>query len=323
MVKETIAISNLLNDSDMTKEMQADAENIFRLISMVRIHHRITRSINFLGSTLKFIAGTPDADDFEKVRNIQDRIADSNNKQILINSELQRQINNIADTLNTVLSQQKKVTENGGHLFELIMQRNRMISMELNNIIYSVMLAKLQVINPILLETAEIENIFSNNNKNNLSLSEVMSVSSIKVMQNEEIIVFVIKYPIVKETCELINIFPVISDNMIPVFETQSVAKCRDSYQPLKNCKAGTTSAFCQSLNDANCVSSLLNNGNARCKKTPAFHIQPLEVIDEGVIILNNQPAKIIEGSGPPVLINGTLGWTLYLRSRAFDWRRP
>lgn len=63
----------------------------------------MSRSLDFLGSALKVIAGTPDASDFEKFRCSEAKLLDANHRLIAINSETQRQINKLTDVMNEII----------------------------------------------------------------------------------------------------------------------------------------------------------------------------------------------------------------------------
>lgn len=87
IVDDTEKLVELFPQSHMRKLLVADVDHIRSLLSVIEIHHRIARSLDFLGSVLKVIAGTPDASDFEKVRWTESQSIDANKKQRVINSE--------------------------------------------------------------------------------------------------------------------------------------------------------------------------------------------------------------------------------------------
>ncbi len=55
-------------DDHRTPVVKADLQHTRNLVATFKIHHRGTRSINILRTTFKVIAGTPDFDDWEKIR---------------------------------------------------------------------------------------------------------------------------------------------------------------------------------------------------------------------------------------------------------------
>jgi len=65
---ETERLAKLFPQSHMRKLLDVDTDHIRSLLSVLQIHHRIARSLDFLGTALKVVAGTPDASDFEKIK---------------------------------------------------------------------------------------------------------------------------------------------------------------------------------------------------------------------------------------------------------------
>ncbi|XP_044312496.1 uncharacterized protein LOC123037087 [Drosophila rhopaloa] len=59
---------------------------------------------------------------------------------------------------------------------------------------------------------------------------------------------------------------------------------------PIGNCSAALTTTFCRELPYATCAQQLLSGGNAHCS-TRTSHLEPLTIIDDGVIILNDGTA--------------------------------
>jgi len=58
-----------------TPVVKADLQHIRNLIDTLKIHHRGTRSINILGTTLKVIVGTPDFDDWGQIKFNQEQLS--------------------------------------------------------------------------------------------------------------------------------------------------------------------------------------------------------------------------------------------------------
>ncbi len=62
-------------DDHRTPVVKTDLHHIRNLVANLKIHHRGTRSINILGTTLKFIAGTPEFDDWEQIKFNQEQLS--------------------------------------------------------------------------------------------------------------------------------------------------------------------------------------------------------------------------------------------------------
>ena len=143
IIDETHKLTELFPISHVKKLITSDIKHIDTLLKTLEIHHRNARSINILGTALKVIAGTPDFDDFENLKNNQIRLIDSNNRQIKINTKLQIQIAELTNSINTIITNTKKEQIDSVNFFEIITTRNRMVIIELQNLINSLTLAKL------------------------------------------------------------------------------------------------------------------------------------------------------------------------------------
>lgn len=118
------------------------------------IHHRRARSLNFLGTALKVIAGTPDFDDGEWSKFIQKEFIESNNEQILINARAQEQINELTGTVIFFFLKHAENTEI--YLNEVILSRNRELIIELQNLLLAITLAKINIVNPTILDDTDL-----------------------------------------------------------------------------------------------------------------------------------------------------------------------
>lgn len=306
--EKTKTLTDLLPQSHMRKILESDVDQILKMTESLRIHHRQARSINLIGTALKYVAGTPDYDDFAEVRSKQNELITAGNAQININTAMQSQINNLTKTLNILLNETKTTEINTGHLYDLLNGRNRAIIRELDNIALSITLGKLQMINPILLDSSEVGFILKSERNVNVSLSEVMVNSKLKILQDENIVTFLIKFPKIKTICEKKQIYPVIRKDKILSFESNEVARCDHGYVILTNCKRKSTISFCQRLNEVNnvCLRNLLNNNTATCDTLSAHNVPPISQIDDGIIVINDQSFRLIDKNETKTVQKGT-----------------
>lgn len=64
----------------MRKLLDVDTEHLSTMFSDIAIHHRMARSLDFLGSALKVVAGTPHAADLAQ-------LVESSNRQVVMKPE--------------------------------------------------------------------------------------------------------------------------------------------------------------------------------------------------------------------------------------------
>lgn len=94
MLQESIDFISKFADAPMYRDiLKLQHEEIAHILRTLEIPRRHVRSLDFLGSALKFIAGNPDHDDYELLLTKQHFLIENNNKQNKINSVLEQQIN--------------------------------------------------------------------------------------------------------------------------------------------------------------------------------------------------------------------------------------
>jgi len=87
------------------------------------LHHRISRSFDFLGTVLKVAAGTPDASDFLKIRIAEAELVDTNSRQITITKSRKK-----TDTNNTIIKARKNDLVDTPQLHGALLTKNRQLT---------------------------------------------------------------------------------------------------------------------------------------------------------------------------------------------------
>jgi len=160
MVDETAKLTELFPQSHMKKLLNVDSEHLRDMLEALGAHHRIARSLDFLGSILKVVAGTPDAGDLKKIKINEAQLISSSNRQVQINTRVQDQINQLTFTVNQILKASKDRQIDTGHLYETLLARNRMLSMELQNLMLAITLAKANIVSPNILDHADLKSVW-------------------------------------------------------------------------------------------------------------------------------------------------------------------
>jgi len=117
LIDETARLSALFPQSHMRKLLDVDTVHIRSILSVLKVHHRIARSLDFLGTVLKVVAGTLEGADLEMLKVSESRLIKSNNRQVVINTETQRQIKPM---LSTKSLKQKRRTWLKPHIYTKI-----------------------------------------------------------------------------------------------------------------------------------------------------------------------------------------------------------
>lgn len=72
-------MSEMFPQSHMNKILQVDTNHLRDLLDFLEEHHRVARSLDFLGTILKVVVRTPDPNDLEKIK-FKDQQLDNSNK---------------------------------------------------------------------------------------------------------------------------------------------------------------------------------------------------------------------------------------------------
>jgi len=191
VVEETNGMTSMFPQSHMQKLLSVDVAHLRNLLESLSIHHRVARSLDFLGTALKVVAGTPDAEDFEKIKLYEFQLINANNSQININNKVQDQINNIFATVNQLLRSAKGAKIDSGHLYEMLLSRNRMLTMELQNLLLAIALAKVNIVSSSILDHAVLEGMWMEE-PTDTPIKDILSVASVKIFQANNILRFII-----------------------------------------------------------------------------------------------------------------------------------
>ncbi|XP_037924348.1 uncharacterized protein LOC119660042 [Hermetia illucens] len=289
-------LEKLFHNQEEKASLEADFNEMNKLLNSLRFH-RIKRSINFIGSALKFVAGTPDHSDFVLINERQSRLIAAENQQIEINSEFMKKINELTTQINVLHRNYYSQSNDsiGPNLFQLISVRNQ---------------GAISII----------------------SINEILLASSVTVYSDRSLLKFLVKIPKIKEICPLVRIFPVVHENIMLNLNNSHIGMCKSGNKPLHLCKESTGIPFCQEDVRDHCLRQIFNNDTATCGTSTAHHIPPVMQIDENTLLIKDGET-IVNENGQDVNVNGTclvihsndvfINGTLYPTSIKKSWIEP
>lgn len=123
---------------------------------------------------------------------------ESNSRQITINSETQKQINKLTDTINKVINARKNDVVDTPHLYEALLARNRMLFTEIQNLILTITLAKSNIVNLTILDHGDLKSFV----EQDTPIVSLIEPCKIRVLQSAHIIHILIAYTSVKFRCK-------------------------------------------------------------------------------------------------------------------------
>ena len=126
---------------------------------------RYKRGINELGTLWKWIAKTPDHDGLVLINNKLNELIKNNNKQYTTNSEIFKIISQLTKTI-------KNVNENS-HVRLLTKRKYQFLVTEPQNMVRTIAMAKIGILNPAILHLDEIRN-----EHGGLTITDLMAISN-------------------------------------------------------------------------------------------------------------------------------------------------
>lgn len=165
-------------------------------------------------------------------------------------------------------------------------------------------IAKSESLNPTIFDHNDLNSLIDKqlNWTNNWSLLEA---SNIKVIHSENIIHILIAYPRVKSICKKVIIFPVPHQHTVLQYQDNVVAECKDGILAVTECTKTTYTTFYKLTSHDTCARALHAGSTARCHTQPS-QLKDITFVDDGAIIVNENPASISTDGGPDISTNVT-----------------
>lgn len=260
--------------------------------------HKTKRSLNFIGTAWKWIAGNPDHDDFITIKEKMTDTLKNNNKQVIINKLYNDRINNITRVQNKIY---KLLSEDSNFQNDVVVNAQykiKLIKEDLENINYAIHWAKMGIINSIILSKNEIKFATQHLDKQNLpytTIEEALDFAEIKIISNSSSLIYVINIPLTtNEMFQQLLIKPLKRNNLVIEILYNVILKNNEElYGITKKCKTYNYLSICKSQNivdirNNTCIPNLLKSQPATCNTMNNQHIPTIDEISTGVLLLNH-----------------------------------
>ena len=271
------------------------------------------RSINWIGSAWKWVAGSPDHQDMEIIENHINNTLINNNKQVIINSQFSNKINQIIKSFNDLIKKGGNIVDK---IPENIILKLQYIDEELTNIAYAIHWAKNNIINPQLLGKEEMQAALIELDKNNFpysNIEEAFNIATIKLASNENNILYIIDIPLVYyETYEILTLRANGLSNPIIDLPYNTILHNHEVYGIIKPCKMLNDILICQNedivdITDTLCIPNILKGTKATCNEVKKYSKQSIELLSEGILLLNSFIGNITQDCSDYIYnLNGT-----------------
>lgn len=254
---------------------------------------RAKRSINWIGSAWKWIAGSPDATDWDEILKSQDRIIENNNEQYRINTAITNKIQKLLDQHNEILLH---LDDNTHEVFQQMMfNRLQIVKEEVKEIIRATQLAKGGIINSNLLDKDEISRLVTEIETLPYSNEiEAIEYAEPAMIVKNSTILYVISIPKTsKEDFHHIKLRSTIKNNkQIHLEHKEILINQHNTFGIIDKCIKRRETIICdlgqlQELKENHCITQLLKGLDAGCEFT--FNKKEvIEPINDNTIFLNN-----------------------------------
>lgn len=285
-----------------------------RLGELMNTKRRAPRSIDWIGSAWKWVAGSPDAADWNKILMSQENIIANNNEQYKINIGLQQATDQLARKINEVIARLNNVTS--GRDYSLIEQItiNEVIILkdEVNEIVRACQLAKNDIINTNLLDHTEISRIIDEMETLPYgNVIEAVEYGAPSVYTNGSVLLYVLSIPKLGKGAYnmLLTRAAVREGKQVDLKFTKVLLNEEETYGVSGDCLSINNSTVCQKssvtkLMENDCLSRILKGGSAKCRYR-LNQAEIVEVLTDDVIYITNffGPIKI---NGKTEILNGT-----------------
>lgn len=276
---------------------------------------RTARSINILGTALKWIAGTPDHDDFQILSDYSKNIIRNNNNQMIINRAVEEKLQIITNRTNSILNTIKTTNDLKIELVKDIEQKLKIISEELRNVNYAIQWAKGGIINSFILSDLEltaVKEFFTNQSLPYLNIIEALEFGEVKISSSEAELIFILNLPKTEDViCKRLFARPVRKGKRAINLRSEHFIICDKSILEVKSrCKEINEVLLCRrenvrNITDTKCLPNLLSGIPSFCPMTNYHHLPIIEEIMAGLVLLNGYSGPIMI-ENKQLTLNGT-----------------
>lgn len=262
-----------------------------------RLKPRARRSLNFIGSAWKWIAGNPDHDDFVILTGKTDQVLINNNKQVVINRLTLEKINELTRATNEII---KNVNYNDNIKEKLITKLKLKLDIlkeEIVNIQYAIHWAKVGIVNSLILSSDEInivKHIISKDIIPFVNIEQAFEFAEIKIASNGNSLVYIISLPTTENiSCNKLLIRPIKFGKFVNKLLYRDVLICNKTIYGIKHsCKTYNNITICNEKNILNldndsCLANIIKSKPSNCSVIDNRKIPTIEEISPGTILLN------------------------------------
>ncbi|XP_039439183.1 uncharacterized protein LOC120420254 [Culex pipiens pallens] len=265
--------------------------------TQTRPHTRQRRWESF-GTVLKWIAGTPDAEDLRMINNSMNALIHESNQQILINRQLNERITALANVTNSVLDLYNGTLVNHyQETHQFIMLNNiETLTDHLETIEDAILLAKHGIPSSKILSIHDFNRMATFLGNFDIpidSMEQILSISTAQVMLNNSHIIYTLKVPqSSKQTYSYNYVDSIITGKKrILISKNYYLRNNSDVYELSAPCTQQRHYYSCPEENISiapRCIEKLIKGQHSNCSYEKVYSNSIIKRITDDVLLVNN-----------------------------------
>lgn len=310
MIEETveslISISHqkLVNTNPLTNMVKLKIQQLYTTFHGLKPRRHRSRRWDMIGTALKFIAGTPDAQDLKLINYTMNELINQNNEQMKTNMQLNGRIAHLTDTINKIVenSQTNKIIFNEIEAIITVINIDS-INHLLNNIQDAITLSKSSLVSNKILSLRELNTIRTLLAEQGIEMDfpdEALQFVIPKLALRNNILLYMLNVPqLENRTSNIQRIYPLVTDNrVLHQYPTHIIRRGNHLYITEKPEDFVQKTSYLKELHDE-CLASLIHGKQATC----SYVIQnktSQELITENSILISNAKDQILQSTCGP-----------------------
>lgn len=292
--------------------MEHQLEQIENLLDQLKTKNlsKNKRSINWIGSAWKWIAGNPDATDWDKILEKTTDVIENNNRQYSVNKYLIKTTNSLLDNYNKIVAESNK--DNTLSNAQTLYNKLGLIKEEIAQIVMASQLAKRGIVHSHLLNKGDIVNILSRTNTLPYKTEiEALQFAEPSMVIKDSLLLYIISIPQTEDTLyNNVILRSTIKNNKRIFLQYKNILISQnEKYGVIGKCLQVDDVTICkqnqiEKLGKDNCIARILEGEAASCEyQIERQHLA--ELVLEGTLFVTNFIGNLAYGNSSQAL-NGT-----------------
>lgn len=276
-----------------------------------------TKRWNAIGTTWKWIAGSPDAEDLRIINSSLNSLVGANNQQIMINEAIGQQIQGITEVTNGLLETQHESMKN--HSIELnqliILSNLDLLQDQMETLEEAILLAKHGIPSSKLLSIHSFNQIATQLMLHDIHLSsfeELLTRSTAQVILNTTHIAYILKIPKISQNVYEYDYIDSTIKNKRRIFIERNylLKNATHVFELHQPCEEQNDFYLCDSnflSHTSECIGMLIQGQHSNCSFEKVYSNGLIKRINDGTIFINNAIADVSSNcSNANQRLNGT-----------------